>query len=54
MQNEVFSSFSTSLKGSASRLTRMAKQGDTVAVLKVAGIVVGVGLLVWFVLGWIF
>lgn len=53
-QNDAFSSFSTNLKGSASRLTRMAKQGDTVAVLKVAGIVVGVGLLLWIVLGWIF
>lgn len=53
-QNDAFSSFSTNLKGSASRLTRMAKQGDTVAVLKIAGIVVGVGFLLWIVLGWIF
>ncbi|KAF3389592.1 hypothetical protein F1880_003665 [Penicillium rolfsii] len=52
--NEVFSSFSTNLKGSASRLTRMAKQGDTVAVLKVAGIFIGAGLLIYIVLGWIF
>lgn len=53
-QNEVFSSFSTNLKGSASRLTRMAKQGDTVAVLKVAGIVIGAGVLIYIILGWIF
>ncbi|OKO98332.1 hypothetical protein PENSUB_9430 [Penicillium subrubescens] len=53
-QNEVFSSFSTNLKGSASRLTRMAKQGDTVAVLKVAGIFIGAGLLIYIILGWIF
>ncbi|RAH42248.1 SNARE domain- containing protein [Aspergillus aculeatinus CBS 121060] len=52
--NQVFSSLSTNLKGSASRLTRMARQGDTVAVLKVAGIVVVAGLLVWIVLGWVF
>ncbi|OJK02376.1 hypothetical protein ASPACDRAFT_41200 [Aspergillus aculeatus ATCC 16872] len=52
--NQVFSSLSTNFKGSASRLTRMARQGDTVAVLKVAGIVVVAGLLVWIVLGWIF
>ncbi|BDD62792.1 hypothetical protein MPDQ_006106 [Monascus purpureus] len=52
--NDVFASFSTSLKGSASRLTRMAKQGDTVAVLKVAGICAGVGVGIWLVLGWIF
>ncbi|RAK73086.1 SNARE domain- containing protein [Aspergillus fijiensis CBS 313.89] len=52
--NQVFSSLSTNLKGSASRLTRMARQGDTVAVLKVAGIVVVAGLLVWIALGWVF
>lgn len=52
--NEVFSSFSTNLKGSASRLTRMARQGDTVAVLKVAGIVIAAGIAIYIVLGWIF
>ncbi|OJJ45443.1 hypothetical protein ASPZODRAFT_26793 [Penicilliopsis zonata CBS 506.65] len=52
--SEVFSSLGTNLKGSANRLTRMARQGDTVAVLKVAGIVVGVGVGGWLVLGWIF
>ncbi|KAL4811381.1 hypothetical protein BDV18DRAFT_155985 [Aspergillus unguis] len=51
---QVFSSLSTSLTGSASRLTRMAKQGDTVAVLKVAGIVIAAGILLWLILGWIF
>ncbi|PYH34388.1 SNARE domain- containing protein [Aspergillus neoniger CBS 115656] len=52
--NQVFSSLSTNLKGSASRLTRMARQGDTVAVLKVAGIVVTVVVAIWIILGWIF
>ncbi|KAL2826119.1 hypothetical protein BDW59DRAFT_145521 [Aspergillus cavernicola] len=52
--SQVFSSLSTNLKGSASRLTRMARQGDTVAVLKIAGIVVGAGVLLWLILGWIF
>ncbi|KAL4972749.1 hypothetical protein BDW66DRAFT_143608 [Aspergillus desertorum] len=52
--NQVFSSLSTNLKGSASRLTRMARQGDTVAVLKVAGIVVCAGVFFWLLLGWIF
>ncbi|KAI9368623.1 hypothetical protein BJX61DRAFT_546347 [Aspergillus egyptiacus] len=52
--NQVFSSLSTNIKGSANRLTRMARQGDTVAVLKVAGIVVGAGILLWLILGWIF
>ncbi|RAL16328.1 SNARE domain- containing protein [Aspergillus homomorphus CBS 101889] len=52
--SQVFSSLSTNLKGSASRLTRMARQGDTVAVLKVAGIVITAGILLWIILGWIF
>ncbi|KAE8149823.1 hypothetical protein BDV25DRAFT_120681 [Aspergillus avenaceus] len=52
--SQVFSSLSTNLKGSASRLTRMARQGDTVAVLKVAGIVVAIGLALWIILGWFF
>ncbi|GKZ73841.1 hypothetical protein AnigIFM50267_010780 [Aspergillus niger] len=52
--NQVFSSLSTNLKGSASRLTRMARQGDTVAVLKVAGIVVTVAVAIWIILGWVF
>ncbi|GAD99905.1 hypothetical protein CPC735_051440 [Paecilomyces variotii No. 5] len=52
--SEVFSSFSTNIRGSASRLTRMARQGDKVAVMKVAGIVAGAGVGAWVVLGWIF
>ncbi|OAP58295.1 hypothetical protein AYL99_07385 [Fonsecaea erecta] len=51
--NEVFSSMSTNLRGSAGRLTRMARQGDKVAVLKIAGVVVVAGLLVWWIGGWI-
>ncbi|KAH8704987.1 hypothetical protein BGW36DRAFT_421567 [Talaromyces proteolyticus] len=52
--NEVFSNMSTSLRGSAGRLTRAARAGDKVAVLKIAGICVGAGVGVWVVLGWIF
>lgn len=44
---------STSIRGSAGRLTRMAKNGDKVAVLKLAAILVVVVLLVWFIGGWI-
>ncbi|KAL4892789.1 hypothetical protein BDV59DRAFT_202527 [Aspergillus ambiguus] len=51
---QVFSSLSTTLKGSATRLTRMARQGDTVAVMKVAGICICAGLAIWVILGWIF
>ena len=51
--NEVFSSMSTNIRGSAGRLTRMAKQGDRVAILKIAGCVVVGGLVVWWVGGWV-
>ncbi|EEH38393.2 hypothetical protein PAAG_01314 [Paracoccidioides lutzii Pb01] len=43
--SEVFSSLSTNIRGSAGRLTRMAKQGDRIAITKVAGIVVVIGYL---------
>ncbi|KZZ87364.1 hypothetical protein AAP_05745 [Ascosphaera apis ARSEF 7405] len=52
--SEVFSSMSTGLKGSASRLTRMAKQGDRIAILKLGGIVFVVGVLLYYLLKWIF
>lgn len=42
----------TSLKGSARRLGVMAGQGNKVAVMKLAGIIVGVGVLGWWVLSW--
>ncbi|GAB7363386.1 hypothetical protein MBLNU230_g3664t1 [Neophaeotheca triangularis] len=51
--SETFSSMGGSLKGSASRLTRMAKSGDKVAVLKLAGILIVAGVLVWVVGGWL-
>lgn len=51
--NEVFSNMSTSIRGSAGRLTRMAKSGDRIAVLKLSAIIIGVVLVAWFVLGWI-
>ncbi|KAF1349906.1 hypothetical protein BDV97DRAFT_332079 [Delphinella strobiligena] len=52
--NEIFSNFSTSLKGSAGRLGRMASQGNKVAILKLAGIIVGVFVLLYYLLGWVF
>ncbi|KKZ60219.1 blocked early in transport 1 [[Emmonsia] crescens] len=52
--SEVFSSLSTNIRGSAGRLTRMARQGDRIAVLKIAGIVIAVGFLLWIILSWIF
>ncbi|MCJ1478384.1 hypothetical protein MMC13_007064 [Lambiella insularis] len=49
--NEVFANLSTSLKGSAGRLGRMAQQGNKVAVLKIAGMIVGTVVVLWWILG---
>lgn len=43
----------TSIKGSAGRLGRMAQQGNKVAILKLAGIIVGGVVVFWYVLGWV-
>ena len=53
-QNEVFSSMSTSVRSSAGRLGRMAQQGNKVAILKLAGIIIVVFLLVYWVFGFLF
>ena len=53
-QNEVFSNFAASLKGSAGRLGRMAQSGNKVAVLKLAGIVVAVVVALWWISGFFF
>ncbi|KAF2745344.1 hypothetical protein M011DRAFT_406728 [Sporormia fimetaria CBS 119925] len=48
--SETFSSFSTSLKTSATRLGRMAQSGNKVAILKLSGIIIGtllVGYWIW-------
>ncbi|KAF1972786.1 hypothetical protein BU23DRAFT_554960 [Bimuria novae-zelandiae CBS 107.79] len=52
--SDTFSSMGTTLKGSAGRLTRMARSGDKVAVLKLAGIIVGVVVLLYWIWGLIF
>lgn len=49
--NETFSNFATSLKGSATRLGRMAQSGNKVAILKLAGIIIGVVVVLWWIWG---
>ncbi|KAL8757183.1 MAG: hypothetical protein Q9199_002407 [Rusavskia elegans] len=51
--NEVFSSMTTSIKGSAGRLGRMAQSGNKIAILKLAGMIVGIVIVLWWVLGWL-
>ncbi|KAK5124943.1 hypothetical protein LTR85_001133 [Meristemomyces frigidus] len=50
--SETFSTMGTSLKGSARRLGVMASQGNKVAIFKLAGGIVGVLVLMYWVLSW--
>lgn len=45
---------STSIKGSAGRLGRMAQQGNKVAILKLSGIIIVTVILLYWILGWMF
>jgi len=46
--SEGFSGLSNSLRGSTSRLTRMAQQGNKVAILKLAGMLAGSVLVLYW------
>jgi len=48
--SDTFSSMSSSLKGSAGRLGRMAASGNKVAILKLAGIISGAFIILWWLL----
>jgi len=52
--SNTFSTMSTSLKGSAGRLGRMAASGNKVAILKLSGMIVGAVIVLWFILGLFF
>lgn len=54
IQSEVFSSMTSSIKGSAGRLGRMAQQGNKVAIFKLAGIIIGVVVVLWWGLSFLF
>ncbi|KAM0331484.1 hypothetical protein ACHAQA_003160 [Verticillium albo-atrum] len=47
--SDTFSSMSTSLKGSASRMGRMAASGNKVAILKLSGIIIGTFIFLYYV-----
>ncbi|KAF2713446.1 hypothetical protein K504DRAFT_461972 [Pleomassaria siparia CBS 279.74] len=47
--SDTFSSFGNSLKGSATRLGRMAQSGNKVAILKLAGIIIGTVLVLYWI-----
>ncbi|KAF7891750.1 hypothetical protein EAF00_008052 [Botryotinia globosa] len=49
--SDTFSSMSSSLKGSASRLGRMASSGNKVAIVKLSGMMIGCVMVLWFLWG---
>jgi blocked-early-in-transport protein 1 len=51
---DAFTGMGNNLRGSAGRLTRMAQSGNKVAILKLSGIIIGVVIVLWWVLGWFF
>ncbi|GAB1315732.1 Protein transport protein sft1 [Madurella fahalii] len=46
--SETFSSMTTQLKGSAGRLGRMAASGNKVAIFKLAGIIIGTVIVIYY------
>ncbi|KAJ2897040.1 hypothetical protein MKZ38_005029 [Zalerion maritima] len=46
--NDTFSNMSSSLKGSAGRLTRMAASGNKVAILKLSAIIIGIFIVLYY------
>ncbi|KAK2603541.1 hypothetical protein QQS21_004310 [Conoideocrella luteorostrata] len=46
--SETFSSMAGQMKGSASRLTRMAASGNKIAVFKLSAIIIGVFLVLYY------
>ncbi|KAG5996379.1 hypothetical protein E4U54_002589 [Claviceps lovelessii] len=52
--SETFSSMGAQMKGSATRLTRMAASGNKVAVLKLSAILIGLFLVLYYGLKMVF
>ncbi|KAI2610217.1 uncharacterized protein GGS25DRAFT_488009 [Hypoxylon fragiforme] len=52
--SDTFSSMSSQLKGSAGRLGRMAASGNKVAILKLSSILVGIFIVLYYILRWVF
>lgn len=51
---DAFGGMQQNLKASMGRLTRMAQSGNKVAILKLSGMIIGVVVVLWWVLGWLF
>ncbi|KAL7793108.1 hypothetical protein V8C37DRAFT_409789 [Trichoderma ceciliae] len=52
--SDTFTSMASQVKGSATRLTRMAASGNNIAILKLAAIIIGAFLLLYYGIKWIF
>jgi len=53
-QNEVFSSFNTSIKNSVGRVRLMAQSGGKMSTLRMAAMIVGAVVVLYVIWGWLF
>ncbi|KAK5987862.1 Protein transport protein sft1 [Cladobotryum mycophilum] len=52
--SDTFTSMTSQMKGSATRLTRMAASGNNIAIIKLSAIVIGIFLILYYGIKWIF
>ncbi|KAK6333342.1 hypothetical protein TWF718_011157 [Orbilia javanica] len=52
--NDTFSNMTNSVKNTANRLTRMAKNTSSIQTFRLAGIIIGVVVVLWIIWGWLF
>jgi len=52
--SDTFTSMASQIKGSTTRLTRMASSGNKIAIFKLAALIVGAFLLLYCIIKWIF
>ncbi|KAK6538937.1 hypothetical protein TWF694_010488 [Orbilia ellipsospora] len=52
--NDAFSNMTTSVKNTANRLTRMAKNTSNIQIFRLAGMIIAGVIVLWIIWGWIF
>jgi len=52
--NDTFANMNVSIKNTANRLTRMAKNTSNIQIFRLSGMIIGVVLVLYIIWGWIF
>ncbi|KOS22721.1 Protein transport protein sft1 [Escovopsis weberi] len=50
--SDTFTSMTSQIRGSATRLTRMAASGNNVAIVKLSAIIIGIFLILYYISRW--